>query len=108
MPESDGSIGLAAALEGLRNDLETAWAQGADRPVRFKVAEMTLTLTAVARRDAGASGKVRWWLLEGGGEAKRGTETTQALHLTLTPGFYDENGLVGPLEVAADQAEPGE
>jgi hypothetical protein len=105
--DAQESVGLAAALEGLREDLETAWAKGADRPVRFRVREVTLTLEAVARREAGGGGKVRWWVVEGGGELKRGTETSQTLVLKLTPGMYDEHGHPGPLDVAADQAEPG-
>jgi hypothetical protein len=106
--EAGDSIGLAAALEGLREDLEVAWAGGADRPVRFLVSEVTLTLSAEARREADGSGKVRWWVLEGGGGVRRGTENSQTLVLKVTPGFYDEHGRIGPLEVAADQAQPGE
>ena len=101
------SVGLAAALEGLREDLETAWVEGADRAVRFRVSEVTLTLEAVARREAEGGGKVRWWVVEAGGGGKVGTEATQTLVLKLTPGIYDEQGQSGPLDVAADQAAPG-
>jgi hypothetical protein len=105
--DAEELVGLAAALEGLREDLETAWAKGAERPIRFRVSEVTLTLEAVARREAEGGGKVRWWVVEGGGGVKRGTKTSQTLVLKLTPGIYDEQGHSGPLDVAADQAEPG-
>lgn len=101
------SVGLAAALEGLREDLETAWAEGADKAIRFRVSEITLTLEAVARREVEGGGKVRWWVVEAGGGGKVGSETTQTLVLKLTPGIYDEQGQSGPLDVAADQAAPG-
>lgn len=101
------SVGLAAALEGLREDLETAWVKGADRAVRFRVSEVTLTLEAVARREVEGGGKVRWWVVEAGGRGKVGTESTQTIILKLTPGIYDAQGQSGPLDVAADQAAPG-
>jgi hypothetical protein len=75
--DAQESVGLAAALEGLRDDLETAWAKGADRPIRFQVSEVTLTLEAVARHEAEGGGKVRWWVVEGGGGMKRSTDTSQ-------------------------------
>ena len=67
MAEERALVGLATALEGLREELETAWATGAGRAVRFRVREVTLTLEAVARREAEGAGKVRWWIIEAGG-----------------------------------------
>ena len=107
MAEVPELVGLATALEGLREDLETAWVKGAGRAVRFRVSEVTLTLQAVARREVEGSGKVRWWVVEAGGSGKAGSETTQTLTLTLTPGLYDDKGNAEPLDVAADQAVPG-
>lgn len=100
-------MGLSAALEGLREELETAWAQGAGKALRFRVSEVTLTLEAVARREVEGSGKIRWWLIEAGGGQTAGTETTQTLVLTLTPGLYDEQGNLGSLDIAGEQAQPG-
>ena len=45
-------MGLSAALEGLREELESAWQEGAGKAIRFRVSEVTLTLEPVARRDA--------------------------------------------------------
>jgi hypothetical protein len=105
--EEPGLLGLSAALEGLREELATAWASGAGKTVRFRVNEVTVTLEAVARREVEGGGKIRWWVIEAGGGAKAGTETTQTLVLTLTPGLYNEQGSPGPLDVAGDQPEPG-
>jgi Trypsin-co-occurring domain 2 len=101
-------LGLSDALEALRDELETAWASGDGKAVRFGVREVTLTLEAVARREVEGSGKIRFWVVEAGGGGKAGAETTQKLVLTLTPGRYDQQGRRGPLEVAGDQPEPGQ
>lgn len=107
MAEAPEPLELSAALEGLREELEAAWASGAGKAVRFRVSEVTLTLEAAVRREREAGGKIRWWVIEAGGSGKAGTETTQTLVLTLTPGLYDEKGSLGPLDVAGDQAKPG-
>src|SRR4051794_16244634 len=80
------------ALEGLRDELEASWRAGENQRVRFGVPQVTLTVEAVARREAQGGGKIRWWLVEAGGEAKRASETTQTLVLTLSPTFRDEDG----------------
>ena len=107
MEEIPQLVGLSSALEGLREELETAWAAGAGRAVRFRVSEVTMTIEAVARREREGGGKIRWWVIEAGGGGKAGTDATQTLVLTLTPGLYDETGKSSPLDVAADQSEPG-
>jgi Trypsin-co-occurring domain 2 len=48
----------------------------------FRVGEVTVTLEAVARRDAQGGGKIRWWLIEAGGDVKTGKETPQTLVLS--------------------------
>lgn len=107
MPDSSGFMELSTALEGLREELEAVWQQSADKELRFRVNNVTLTLEAVARREAEGSGKIRWWLIEAGGGVTAGKETTQTLVLTLTPGLYDEQGNLKPLDVAGVQPQPG-
>ncbi len=107
MPDGFGEIKLSSALEGLREELESAWAEAADKAIRFRVSEVTLTVEAVARREVDMGGKIRWWLVEAGGGGKAGSQTTQTLVLTLKPGLYDEEGNPSSLDVAADQTMPG-
>jgi Trypsin-co-occurring domain 2 len=104
---TEGFLGLSVALEGLRQELEAAWEAGQGQRVRFRVSEVSLTVQAVASKELGGSGKVRWWLVEAGGEAKRGSETTQTLMLSLTPQVYDDQGRAAPLDVSGDQVAPG-
>ena len=107
MDDSPELMGLSAALEGLREELESTWEKGAGKAIRFQVSEVTLTLDAVARRDVQGGGKIRWWLIEAGGDVTAGREATQTLVLKLTPGLYDAQGNPRPLEVAGDQLLPG-
>jgi hypothetical protein len=107
MDEGEGFVGLSSALEVLRAELEAAWEAGQGKRVRFRVSDLTVTMQVVARREREAGGKVRWYVLEGGGGAKSSGETTQSLMLTLTPGFYDESGNPSPLDVHGVQPQPG-
>src|SRR5690348_810319 len=78
-------VELSTALEALRDELEQAWQASQGRAVRFRAAEVKLTFETVAKRDRDGSGKIRWWVVEGGGGVKTGNEKTQTLSLTLTP-----------------------
>jgi hypothetical protein len=104
--ESSKLMGLSAALEGLREELESVWKQSAGKDIRFRVNEVTLTLEAVARRDTEGGGKIRWWLIEAGGDVTAGTEATQTLVLKLSPGVYDAQGNPSPLDVSGQQLQP--
>jgi hypothetical protein len=108
MADEDPSVELSVALETLREELEEAWVQGQGRRVRFQVPHVTLTVQVTARRENKMGGKLRWWLVEGGGEHGSARENIQTLVLKLSPQFYDEAGKASPLEVAGDQAEPGQ
>jgi len=105
---AEDGVGLSQALEGLRGELEDAWSASQGRRVRFRASEVTLTLETVLRSDKEASAGVRWYVLHAGGGVKSGSESTQTIVLTLVPGLYDREGRPAPLDVAADQPEPGE
>jgi hypothetical protein len=105
--DTEGYLGLSTALEGLRHELQLAWQAGQGQRVRFRVAELSLTVQAVASGTHKGGVKVRWWLVEAGGDVERGHETTQTLTLALKPSVYDDQGHPMPLDVAGDQAVPG-
>jgi Trypsin-co-occurring domain 2 len=63
---------------------------------------------ATARRENKVGGKLRWWLVEAGGEHESARESIQTLVLDLSPQFHDEADQASPLEVAGDQPEPGQ
>jgi hypothetical protein len=100
-------VGLAEALEALRDELQTAWEKAQGQRVRFRTSEVTVTVETVARLEKNAEGKIRWWLVEAGGGVSSGSERTQTM--TLTPLLYDESGQPVSLEVAGEyQPRPGD
>jgi hypothetical protein len=98
---------LSTALESLRAELADAWTQGQGHAIRFRVSDITLTLDVVARKEKEGGGKLRWWLVEGGGSATAANETRQSLVLRLTPGLYDASGASQPLDVRGTSEKPG-
>lgn len=104
----DEELGLASAIEALRNELEAAWLAGRERPVRFRASGITLTLSTVARLDKEGSGKVRWYVVEAGGSVTSGNERTQTLTLTLVPERVEADGSTTPLAVSGHQPVPGQ
>jgi hypothetical protein len=105
--ESNAVVGLSAALEGLRQELETAWSDSQGRLVRFRAEAVTVRFEVQAKTDTKLGGKVRWWVVEAGADRGTGRQATQTLELTLTPQLYDDEGEPGPLDVGGEQSEPG-
>ena len=68
-----GSVGLADAIEALRNELIDAMNRGADKPMRFTLEPIELTVEVVVTKDA--HGKIGWQVLEFGGSVEK--ERTQ-------------------------------
>lgn len=101
-----GGVQLATALESLREELEAAYEHGRNRRIRFRIDEVTLTVQVVARREKEGSGKLRWWLVEAGGQVSSGSERTQTLVVTLQPGVYDGDAEPSPLAVQGKESAP--
>src|SRR5664279_4022138 len=100
MADEGAVVGLAAALEALRQELDEAWRESKDQHVRFRAEQVLLTVQAVARTENKVGGKLRWWVVEAGADRMAGREATQTLELTLSPQLFDDTGkLIGPLDV---------
>ena len=78
--ESVDGLGLAEAIEALRDDLLKARAAGATSDIQLPVESMTVVLTVTATREANAKAgfKVPFVPVElaGGGSRERGTGQT--------------------------------
>ncbi len=75
---SEDSLGLAEAIESLRDALLTARAAGGNSDIQLPVASMTveLAVTAVRSVDGKAGFRVPFVELGGGGRRERGSEQT--------------------------------
>jgi hypothetical protein len=78
---SEGTLGLAVAVQALRKEIQGAMLAGDSEQVRFELAPIELTLQAVVTK--GADGKIGWKILEFG--AKYESAVTQTVKLTLNP-----------------------
>jgi NTP-dependent ternary system trypsin peptidase co-occuring protein len=83
-PDSSG-VELAVVVSRLRSELTSAMAAGQAEDLRFELGPVELELTVGVDREAGPSGKVKFWVLELGADAKRTSKTTQRIKLLLQP-----------------------
>lgn len=81
----DGAVELAKLIDQLRDELTAASKAGAGKDFQFEVGPVELELTVAVTKDAGGSGKVRFWVVELGADAKLSAATTQRIKLTLDP-----------------------
>jgi hypothetical protein len=74
---------LAETVKALRAELEEAVAQASGEEIRFVLGPVQIELHVCVRREATASGKARFWVLEAGAEGTYARETIQQVTLTL-------------------------
>jgi hypothetical protein len=100
---------MAAALDGLRAELETAWRQGAKSEVRLRAETLTLTFTARPAPAPAPEGSVDWYLSEPAGAAVTdGGPPARTVTVQLRPVFPTEARRSAPLRVSADEDQPGD
>lgn len=97
-------IELASVIRDLRDELERAIAAGEGEQLRFELGPIELEATVAVERSDGASGKLRFWVVEAGADRKKDSATTQRIKLTLAPKLA---GTRRPPRVAG-VPEPGE
>lgn len=81
-------VGLADAIEALRDELTDAMNRGAGKPMRFTLEPIELTVEVVVTKDA--HGKIGWQVLEFGGSVEK--ERTQTLKVKLSPLWQKADG----------------
>jgi len=75
------SVKLSDMITSLRSELESAVQEGEGKEIRFRLEDVEIE-TQVTFECSG-DGKLNFWVLEAGGQAKRGT--VQTLRLKLKP-----------------------
>ena len=81
-------VGLADAIEALRDELIDAMSRGADKPMRFALEPIELKVEVVVTKDA--KGKIGWQVLEFGGSVEKAR--TQTLTMKLSPLWKTTDG----------------
>ena len=77
------NITLSEAIQNLRSELLIAMQADATDELRFRLGPIEMELAVEVTREATAKGGLKWWLVEAGGEGKRGSSATHKIKLTL-------------------------
>ncbi|POX42383.1 hypothetical protein C3486_05070 [Streptomyces sp. Ru73] len=98
-------IELANVIRNLRQELEQAVTAAEGEQLRFALGPIELEMSVALERTGHAGAKVRFWVVESGAEATRGTVSTQHIKLTLQPTLRgsDDSPYVGALAEADEQ-----
>ena len=78
-------IELSTAVRAIREQLVRAALDGAGSPIRFEVGPIQMDFAVELRREAGAKGGVKAWVLSADAEAKAARGSTHRVSFTLTP-----------------------
>jgi hypothetical protein len=87
----NGKIALADAVRNLREQLQEAMEEGADKKLRFEIKDLELELKCGVTREADADAGVKFWILDAGVKGKIEDEKTQTIKLKLSPIAADGN-----------------
>jgi len=96
-------IELAEVIGELRRELQQAMHAGEGEPLRFELGPVELEATVAIEKGGGGGAKVRFWVIELGGDAKASQASTQRIKLALQPRLASG----GKAWVEGDEA-PGE
>jgi hypothetical protein len=78
-------IELASVIRDLRDELERAIVAGAGEALQFELGPVELEVSLAVEQSGQAGAKVRFWVVEAGGERGRESTDTQRIKLVLTP-----------------------
>jgi len=97
-------IELSEMISELRRELNHAIEAGHDEPLRFELGPVEVEVTVGLDSKGTAGAKVRFWVVELGGDGEVARSSLQRIKLTLQPRLAGSSGR--PEVAGADQ--PGE
>jgi hypothetical protein len=80
-----GMIELAEVIGELRRELQQAMNAGEDEPLRFELGPVELEATIAVEKGGSGGAKVRFWVIELGGDVKASQSSTQRIKLAFQP-----------------------
>ncbi|MBV9481760.1 MAG: hypothetical protein JO249_13545 [Acidobacteria bacterium] len=83
------SIPLAEAIADLRAELLDAVSEGQGKDLHFGLKPIELELSLAVTKEGGATGKVKFWVVELGADGKYQNEVMHKLKLVLEPRGID-------------------
>ena len=87
-------VELASLIRQLRSELNEAMTDGDGERLRFALGPVQVSLSVTVGKEAGPAGKVRFWVIEAGADAKMSHESIQEIKLVLDP--VDTQAPTGP------------
>ena len=78
-------IELAEVIGELRSELQAAMNDGAGEQLRFELGPVELEATVAVEKGVGGGARVRFWVIELGGDAKASEISTHRVKLSLQP-----------------------
>ncbi len=78
-------IELGEVINELRRELQDAINKGEGQPLRFELGPIELEAIVAVEKGGGGGAKVRFWVIELGGDAKLTQSSTQRIKLALQP-----------------------
>ena len=80
------AVGLAAFLEGLRQELKQSITNAERDPaLAFELTKLDVELQVTAESSREGNGKIKFWVVEVGAGAKGGERTVQTIKMSLQP-----------------------
>lgn len=76
-------IGLVEAIEAVRAELTRAVEENVDKDIQFPVDKVELEFHVGVTRGAGATGGIRFWVIELGGKASYESESVHTVKVSL-------------------------
>lgn len=86
---------LSTVIRELRTELTKAMESARDEPLRFGMGPIELEVTMVVTEETALNGKVKFWVVETGADAKESEGRTHRVKLTLTPEVEGRSPYVG-------------
>ncbi|ONK11986.1 hypothetical protein STBA_27220 [Streptomyces sp. MP131-18] len=103
----ESEVELADLIRQLREEIKAAATAGAEpgETLRFEVGPVEVEVTVAVSREAGANGKVRFWVVDAGGDSRFARSATQRITLTLHPKEVTPDGTTRSPLISGDEVD---